>query len=48
MNDRGGAHCQGVTPLIDAATNGYLDIVRLLVERGADTDVRDAEVGVPH
>lgn len=44
VNDVGGAHCQGVTPLIDAATNGHLDIVRLLVERGADPEITDSAV----
>ncbi|CAL1526385.1 unnamed protein product, partial [Lymnaea stagnalis] len=36
INDRGGERCGGVTPLIDAANCGNLDIVRLLVDRGAN------------
>ena len=45
VNDGGGAHCGGQTPLIDAATNGHLDVVKLLVERGAEIRARDAQVG---
>ena len=44
VNNQGGPHCDKVTPLIDAATNGHLDIVRLLVECGADVRMRDAHV----
>lgn len=44
INDPGGVHCGGVTPLIDAATNGCKDIVELLVERGANLQHRDAKV----
>ena len=31
----------GVTPLVAAARNGYLDIVKYLVEHGAEVDKRD-------
>ncbi|KAH9504314.1 hypothetical protein Btru_064609 [Bulinus truncatus] len=41
INDRGGERCGGVTPLIDAANCGNLDIVRLLVERGANLMAKD-------
>ena len=44
MNDPGGLHCGGVTPLIDSASNGHLSIVRLLVQRGADLFQKDAKV----
>ena len=44
MNDGGGAHCGGQTPLIDAATNGHFDVVRLLVKRGAELRTRDTQV----
>lgn len=44
INDMGGAHCDGVTPLIDAATNGHVDIVKLLVEEGANILLKDSHV----
>ena len=44
MNDSGGIHCGGVSPLIDAASSGYMDIVQLLVRRGADVFHKDAQV----
>ena len=46
VNDRGGVHCGGVTPLLDAATNGFLEVVQLLVKKGADIQARDSQVGV--
>src|SRR5262245_55592844 len=33
------------TPLCSAAEHGYYDIVKLLVERGADVDAKDMEFG---
>ena len=44
VNDQGGPKCNGVTPLIDAATNGHVAIVRMLVEIGADIGRRDSYV----
>jgi len=44
VNDPGGAHCQGVTPLHDAAQNGHIEIVRLLVEHGASLLNKDKHV----
>ena len=44
VNDPGGERCEGVTPLIDSANNGHLEIVRLLVQRGADVFQKDARV----
>uniref|UniRef100_A0A2C9JSZ2 Tonsoku-like protein n=1 Tax=Biomphalaria glabrata TaxID=6526 RepID=A0A2C9JSZ2_BIOGL len=41
INDRGGDRCGGVTPLIDAANCGNLDVVRLLVDRGANLMAKD-------
>ena len=44
VNDPGGVHCGGVTPLIDAASSGHMEIVQLLVERGADIFQKDSKV----
>ena len=32
---------QGSTPLLSASSKGYIDIVRLLLEKGANTEVQD-------
>ena len=44
MDDPGGAGCEGVTPLIDAATNGHEAVVKLLVKSGADIRITDTRV----
>ena len=44
MNDPGGIHCGGVSPLIDAASSGHTDIVQLLVLRGANLLHKDSKV----
>ena len=36
VNDPGGQHCQGITPLHDAVENEHYSCVKLLVEFGAD------------
>ena len=46
VNDSGGVHCGGVTPLIDAASSGHMEIVQLLVQRGADVFQKDSRVYV--
>ena len=46
VNDSGGDDCVGVTPLIDSANNGHFDIVKLLVQRGADVLQKDAKVHI--
>ena len=38
---RNNCQIQGLTPLQDAATNGHLDIVELLVEKNADILLKD-------
>ena len=43
VNDCGGDDCVGVTPLIDSASNGHFDIVKLLVQRGANVLQKDAK-----
>ena len=44
IDDPGGVTCEGVTPLMDAATNGHQGVVELLVERGADLEIQDTKV----
>ena len=44
INDQGGAHCNGISPLMDAACNGHLDIVTVLVDKGAQLGLKDANV----
>ncbi|KAK7498759.1 hypothetical protein BaRGS_00009851, partial [Batillaria attramentaria] len=41
INDRGGELCNGITPLIDAASCGNMDVVQLLIKRGANTLAKD-------
>ena len=45
INDRGGDGCGGITPLHDACNCGNVDVIRLLVERGANVHAKDNEVG---
>lgn len=44
INDRGGSRCGGVTPLHDAASCGHLDVMELLLDRGASVVSRTNEV----
>ena len=44
INDQGGTHCNGISPLMDAACNGHLDIVTVLVDKGAQLDLKDTNV----
>ena len=46
VDDPGGVACDGITPLMDAACNGFEEVVRLLVEYGADLALKDSQVGV--
>ena len=46
VDDPGGERCGGVTPLMDSANNGHLDVVKLLVQRGANVLQKDAKVHV--
>lgn len=44
VNDPGGLSCDGITPLHDAAINGHIDVVKLLVDYGADLFLQNAKV----
>ena len=44
VNDQSGQHCCGVTPLHDAAENGHLDVVKLLLSYGASINLKDSKV----
>lgn len=44
VNDRGGQHCGGVTPLIDAASCGNMEVMELLISKGANVLAKDDEV----
>lgn len=46
VDDPGGDRCGGVTPLMDSANNGHLDVVKLLVQRGANVLQKDAKVHI--
>lgn len=41
VNDRGGQHCGGVTPLIDAASCGNMEVMELLISKGANVLAKD-------
>ena len=45
VNDPGGIHCDGITPLHDAAVNGQVEVVQLLLDYGADVSIVDKKVG---
>lgn len=44
VNDQSGQHCCGVTPLHDAAENGHVDVVKLLLSYGASINLKDEKV----
>ena len=44
INHRGGKECGGVTPLIDAASCGHVEIMQLLIEREANVLCKDDQV----
>ena len=44
VNDQSGEHCYGVTPLHDAAENGHLEVVKLLLSYGASINFKDSRV----
>ena len=46
MNDQGGAHCQGITPLHDAAANGHIEVVKVLLSHQASVNLKDRNVSM--
>lgn len=40
INDKGGTNCDGVTPLHDACGNGVLEVIELLLDRGANATLK--------
>ena len=44
VDDPGGAHCGGITPLHDASQNGHVEVVRLLLQYNADVNIKCREV----
>ena len=44
VNDQAGEHCFGVSPLHDAAENGHVEVVKLLLSYGASVNVKDSRV----
>lgn len=45
-NDQSGEHCSGVTPLHDAAANGHIEVVKLLLAHGASINLKDNNVSL--
>ena len=46
VNDPGGIHCEGITPLHDAAVNGQVEVVQMLLDYGADVNIVDKKVSL--
>ena len=46
VNDPGGAHCGGITPLHDSSQNGHLKVVKLLLAHNADVNAKCKEVWI--
>ena len=46
VNDQSGEHCCGVTPLHDAAENGHVHVVKLLLSHGASINLKDDKVSL--
>ncbi len=44
IDDRGGPKCDGITPLLDAACNGHLEMINLLLNKGASPFARSNQV----
>lgn len=44
INDPGGVHCHQTTPIMDAAINGHVDIVKYLISKHADLARKNDEV----
>lgn len=46
VNDQSGEHCSGITPLHDAAANGHIEVVKLLLAHGASITLKDNNVSL--
>ncbi|XP_067872323.1 tonsoku-like protein isoform X2 [Heterodontus francisci] len=47
VNDAGGPHCEGITPLHDAITCGNFKVAELLIKMGASVTIKNAKGHTP-
>ena len=44
IDDRGGPNCDGIPPLLDAASCGHLEVIVMLLDNGASPFARNNKV----